>query len=162
MNSSSIVTLLKHSKAPWSPQVSISVSKFFLKKFILSVHVLWAFLLGSVVFLRVAFIFIGQIDQAITHYDSTGLTGSMSSHLLGEESPGVMIRGCKSHFWIRAKALIKSQPWDRSVLGPDSVLPQGDEWHTLPMLLSFHIDSRSSAKCYVVSQPPAFQASSFS
>lgn len=52
------------------------------KKFIISIHALGTFLLSTVVFLYVAFTFIGQMDQAMTHYDSTGLTGSVSPHLL--------------------------------------------------------------------------------
>lgn len=87
---------------------SISVSKF--KKYsILSVHVLWAFLLSSAVFLYVVLILIGQTDPAITH-DSTDLTGLVSPYLLGEESPGAMTRARKCHFCTRAKVLRKSQP----------------------------------------------------
>lgn len=41
-------------------------------------------------FLCVVFIFIGQVDQAITHYDSTGLTIPVSPHLSEEETPGSM------------------------------------------------------------------------
>lgn len=53
--------------------------------------------------LGVVFIFIGQMDPLIIHYDSTGLTGPRSPYLLGEESPGPMTRACKYHIQTRAR-----------------------------------------------------------
>lgn len=98
-----------HYEAPWALPVSIPSKK----NPIPSVHVLWAFLLSSAEFLWVVFTFIGQMDPVIIHYDGTCLTGPKSPHLLGGESPGAMLRACKYHFWIRAKVLMKFQPWQR-------------------------------------------------
>lgn len=50
---------------------------------ILSVHVLWAFVISSAVFLCVLFTVIGQMDPVIVHYNSTGLTGPRSPYTLG-------------------------------------------------------------------------------
>lgn len=103
MNPSSTVTLPKFILRPLELHISIPVSKL-KKNPILSVHVLWAFLLSSAMFLCVVLIFIGQMDPVIIHYDSTDLCGPRSPHLLGDESPGARRRAYKYHFWIRAKA----------------------------------------------------------
>lgn len=120
-----------HSEAPCAPYVSVLFSSQ--KGF----HSLWScclyifFLPSNTMFSCVLFIFIGQMNPVIIHYDSRDLTGPWRPHLLGTESPGAMTRACQYHFWIRAKALIKLSLLKRSFLGPDSVLPQDDKWASL-------------------------------
>lgn len=115
------------------------------------------FLLSSVVFLCVSFIFIGRMDQAISHYDNTGPPGPMKSLFVGR---GISWCYDKS-LWVSLLTQIQS-PERGSVLGPDSVLLQHDKWHISPMFLSFHIDFRFSGKCHRVSQVPCFLARIFS
>lgn len=71
------------------------------KDSILSDHVVctfFFFLPSNTMFSCVLFIFIGQMNPVIIHYDSRDLTGPWHSHLLGTESPGAMTRACQYHF----------------------------------------------------------------
>lgn len=105
------------------------------------------------------------MDPVIIHYDGTCLTDPKCPHFLGGESPGGTSRACKYHFLIRAKVLMKFQPWQRRLfLDLTQSCPRMINEHNLineQVLLSFYIEFRSSAKHHMVSQPPSFPGSFF-
>lgn len=120
-----------------------------------SAHVLWGFLLSNAVFLWVVFTFIGQMDPVKIHYDCTDLHGPKSPHLLG-------VSYCYVNR-VQVPLLNQSQSADEvPALREGQFLDLTQSYSRMindtasPMLLSFYIDFRSSAKHHMVSQPPSF------